>query len=68
MNINQFNHWKKTTNEIVLKYSNVTWINYLENNQDFINEDFRDTDHLSNKGATKLSIKVDSIITKKPLI
>ena len=41
--------------------------NYLENSNDFKQEDFRDSDHLSNKGAIKLSIKVDSIINKKPL-
>lgn len=65
INRNQFNHWKKTTNELVRKYKNVKWINFLENPIDFKQEDFRDSDHLSDKGAIKLSIKVDSIINKR---
>lgn len=67
MNQNQFNNWKTTTNKLIIKYRNIKWINYLENSNDFKQEDFRDSDHLSNKGAIKLSIKVDSIINKKPL-
>ena len=41
-------------NKLDEKYSNITYLNWLEKDN-FIDEDFFDADHLNNKGAIKLT-------------
>ena len=48
-------------NKLDEKYSNVTYLNWLENNN-FIDEDFYDADHLNNKGAIKLTKLINDYI------
>lgn len=55
LDMEQFDHWRKTTKYITDKYSNVIWLNFLENNQSFTKDDFQNADHLSEKGAAKMT-------------
>ncbi len=54
LNKKQLKITTKLCNELDEKYSNVTYLNWLKNNN-FIDEDFYDSDHLNNKGAIKLT-------------
>lgn len=51
----QYNHWRETTAFISKKYSNVIWLNYLDHNNFFTSDDFQNADHLSEKGAAKMT-------------
>lgn len=55
LNKEQYNHWRKTTKELATKYSNVIWLNYLDDNHLFQKEDFQNADHLNVKGAIKMT-------------
>lgn len=48
---------------LAAKYPNVKYYNLI-NNTRFVNGDFFDSDHLNEKGAKKLSMKLDSIIKR----
>jgi hypothetical protein len=48
--------------KMINKYGNCRYFNFL-NDDNFIEEDFYDADHLNRNGAKKLSILVDSILT-----
>ena len=48
-------------NELDEKYSNITYLNWLEKDN-FIDEDFFDADHLNNKGAIKLTLLLNYYI------
>ena len=51
----QFDHWRITTTYITEKYSNTIWLNYLQNNSYFTDEDFQNADHLNANGAIKMT-------------
>ena len=52
-----------TLNNFCEKYTNVTSINMLKDTR-FLNNDFRDSDHLNSKGANKFSKLLNSEINK----
>ena len=58
MDLNQFNHWKMTTTDLTTKYSNVSWMNFLEDSGNFDQSDFIDADHLNQQGADKLTQQI----------
>ena len=60
----QYFNLVRNTRKLKNKYKNVIWLNYLENNEDFELSDFKDSDHLSAKGADKLSEKINNYLKK----
>jgi hypothetical protein len=52
---------EKTCNELVHSFDNVTYLNLLYDKR-FVADDFYDTDHLSEKGAEKLTRLLDTYI------
>ena len=62
MDSRQFNHWKMTTTDLITKYLNVSWMNFLEDSERFEQSDFIDADHLSQKGADKLTNTITLLI------
>ena len=63
----QYFNLVRNTRKLKNKYKNVIWLNYLENNEDFELSDFKDSDHLSAKGANKLSEKINNILKSKAI-
>lgn len=59
LNSEQLRVFEDITQQLTNKYPNVIWLNFLENSSDFMREDFQDPDHLSAKGADKLSEKIN---------
>ena len=57
LNKEQLNTMINTMNDFAKKHSNCQYLNWHEDS-DFIAEDFHDADHLSGKGAKKLSEKL----------
>lgn len=62
LDLNQLNLSINTISEIAEKNSNCHYFNLLEDPR-FIASDFRDADHLNSKGAKKLSLRVDELIS-----
>ena len=54
----------KNNIEKLSHYDNVIIADYFINNQDFELSDFKDSDHLSAKGADKLSKKINNYLNK----
>ena len=50
-----------TLNDLEKKYNNVVYRNYLED-KSYSEDDFFDADHLNEMGATKFTLKIDSLI------
>lgn len=61
---NQLNLTINTITELAEKYSNCNYFNLL-NDPHFYSTDFGDADHLNSKGAKKLSLKLDKLISIK---
>ncbi len=58
LNKEQFNLMLKTCKKISSKYKNCTYHNFISDT-DFIEQDFYDADHLNEKGAEKLTKKLN---------
>jgi hypothetical protein len=67
LNAEQLSEMYETIYAIIQKYSDVQYINWHED-QDFIAEDFWDSDHLNESGAKKLSVKLASYIDSLGII
>ena len=61
INSNQLNRMDSISNSWALKYPNIYYYNLLKDNR-FVQEDFRNANHLSIKGASKLSKYINNII------
>ena len=57
IDISQYTTMQNTINDILNKYSDVKYLNFWED-EDFIDEDYDNNNHLSIKGAQKLSKKI----------
>ncbi len=60
---NQLTRTINAVTKIASDYNNVLYFNLLTNDS-FTSDDFSDADHLNDSGAKKLTLKLDSIITK----
>jgi len=58
VNRQQFLHWTKTTNNFIKASPSFIWINYFNQPEKFEKADFIDADHLSLKGANKITQEV----------
>ena len=61
IDINQYTIMQNTINDILNKYSDVKYLDFWED-QEFIDEDYDNNNHLSIRGAEKLSRKLQILI------
>lgn len=60
----QYLHWQQMTKEIIKDYDEVYWIDLFNNDDEFNQNDFVDSDHLSLKGANKVTLKIRESLKK----
>lgn len=61
LNSLQLNNTINFCQEMEERYNNVSYHNFIED-IDFVNLDFKNADHLNDNGATKLSLKINTIL------
>ena len=61
MNDLQFEHWQKTTKDLIKNDSNIIWIDLFQA-KNFNQNDFVDSDHLSLQGANKVTKEIKKYI------
>ena len=61
LNVKQLSELRNTMSSLTKNYNNTTYVDFLLDTS-FVKADFYDADHLNDKGAKKLTIKLESLI------